>query len=191
MEFSEVLLRRRMVRRYTGQQVDPEALERIAAAAGRAPTAGRAQGVAVVVVTEPDRIARIARACGEERYVAKGFPAWLSSAAAHLVLCVEPEAYRARYAEPGKDPAALDVVPWWWVDGGAALMAVLLAAVDEGLAAGFLGGHRTSAVREILDIPAEVEILGVVTVGHAAPGDGSPSTTRKKRRTVHRQRWLA
>ena len=35
-------------------------------------------------------------------------------------------------------------MPYWWVDAGASMMLLLLAAVDEGLAAGFLGSHRMS-----------------------------------------------
>ena len=33
-------------------------------------------------------------------------------------------------------------IPYWYVDVGATMMLILLAAVDEGLAAGFLGTHR-------------------------------------------------
>lgn len=190
MEFTDVVRRRHMVRHYTGEPVDPEALDRVVDAARRAPSAGGAQGVSVVVVTDPVSIAAVAERCGEARYLERGFPPWLSSAPAHLVLCVEPEVYRARYRQPGKDPGVLDAIPWWWVDGGATLMAVLLAAVAEGLAAGFLGGHSTQGVAELLGVPAEVEVLGVVTVGHPAP-EGRAVSPGRRRRTVHRQRWLA
>jgi nitroreductase len=52
MEFTEVLARRRMVRNYTEQPIEPERLERVAAAALRAPSAGNSQAVAVVLVTD-------------------------------------------------------------------------------------------------------------------------------------------
>lgn len=190
MEFSDALRRRRMVRRHSGEPVPPATLERIADALTRAPSAGWSQGVTGVLVTERATIEAIARACGEEDYAERGFDRWLSSAAAHLVLCVEPARYRARYAEPGKDPAALEQIPWWWVDGGAALMAVLLAAADAGVGAGFLGGHRVAAVRPLLGIPDDVEVLGIVTLG--PPAEDRPSSSlRRARRTdsVRRQRW--
>lgn len=189
MEFGEVLRRRRMVRHHAPSAPDTETLERIAAAATRAPTAGNAQGVTVILVTDHGQLAAMAAACGEPAYRAKGFDPWLSSASAHLVVCVEPERYRQRYAEPDKDPDALST-PWWWVDAGAALMAVLLAAVDAGLGAGFLGGHRCGAVRPLLGIPDHVEILGVVTLGAAALDSRSASSRRPRREdTVRRERW--
>lgn len=190
MEFGEVLRRRRMVRHHLpGGAIEPGVLERITTAATRGPTAGHAQGVTVILVTEPPSLAAIAEACGESAHLERGFDPWLSSASAHLVICVEPGRYRDRYAEPDKDPAAL-AIPWWWVDGGAALMAVLLAAVDAGLAAGFLGGHRSGDVRQLLGIPEEVEILGLVTLGPAAPDRRSASSRRTRRGdAVRRERW--
>jgi len=91
---------------------------------------------------------------------------------------VEPDAYRRRYTEPDKDPAAL-ALPWWWVDGGAALALVLLAAVDEGLAAGFLGAHALPGLAAALGLPPGVEPLGVITVGHPHPVE---APTRRRRR---------
>lgn len=190
MEFAETLRRRRMVRRFTGEPIAPDSADRIARAATRAPTAGNAQGITVVSVTDRDTITEIARSCGEEAYVARGFDPWLSTAAQHLVLCAEPARYRDRYAEPDKDPAVLDAVPWWWVDAGAALMAVLLTAVDEGLAAGFHGGHGAGGVAELLGIPEEVLLVGVIAIGHPAPDRRSSSLDRPQRTdAVRPERW--
>jgi nitroreductase len=71
-------------------------------------------------------------------------------------------------------------------------MAVLLAAVDEGLGAGFLGVHSIPGLRELLGIPSEVSTIGVVTVGHPAPDRRSGSLARgnrPERQVVHRERW--
>ncbi len=108
-----------------------------------------------------------------------------------MVLCTEPERYRARYAEPDKDAAVLEAVPWWWIDAGASMMALLLAAVDEGLAAGFHGGHGVDAdLRRLLGIPDDVLLVGVVAVGHPAPDRRSASLDRPKRDdAVRRGEW--
>ena len=59
MEFAEVVKRRRMVRNYDPDKpVSRDQLERIAAAAQRAPSAGFSQGQRIVIVTDPDRRAR-------------------------------------------------------------------------------------------------------------------------------------
>jgi nitroreductase len=179
-----------MVRHYRPDPVDREAVKRIARAALRGPSAGDTQAVSVVVVTDPQTRAAIARLGDEEAWVAKGRQPWLSIAPVHLVLCVEPDAYYRHYAEQHKDPASL-TVPWWWVDAGAALGLVLLAAVDQGLAAGFLGAHALPGLAEALELPAGVVPLGVVTVGH--PAADRPLRPRRRRRpdteALHSERW--
>jgi len=178
------------VRRYLPDPIDAEALARIARAALQGPRAGQAEGISVVVVTDPQQRAALARLGGEDEWVARGRPPWLSPAPAHLVICVDPAAYRRRYAEPDKGPAAL-AVPWWWVDGGAALTLVLLAAVDEGLAAGFLGAHALPGLAEALGLPEGVLPLGVVTVGPRHPEE-APTRHRERRaeaELLHNGAW--
>lgn len=190
MDLAEALRRRRMVRHYTGAAVAADVLDRIVAAGLSAPTAGGAQGIAVVTVTAPERIAAIAAACGEAEWVSRGFDPWLSTAGAHIVLCVEPAIYRERYSRPDKDPAALEAIPWWWADAGAALMAILLGAVSEGLGAGFHGGHRSTAVRPLLGIPDDVLVFGVVTIGPPAASHRSRSHRHPRRPgRIHREAW--
>jgi FMN reductase [NAD(P)H] len=195
MEFSEVLARRRMVRNYTDDPVDRAAVERIAAAVLRAPSAGFSQGHAVVVVTDPDTRRAIAELAGEQDYVALGMDPWISRAPAHLVLCVSEAAYHRRYNEPDKLHEGREIdwpVPYWWVDAGAAMMAVLLAAVDEGLAAGFLGSHALPQLQSQLGIPDEYTPIGVVTVGHPAPDRRSGSLRRGHRpqdQMIHWDGW--
>lgn len=196
MEFKDVLARRRMVRNYQDRPVAPAALERIAEAALRAPSAGNSQAIGVVLVTDADTRKAIADIGDEASYVAQGFDPWISRAPAHIVLSVSEKIYRDRYAEPdklGPDGQEIDwPVPYWWVDAGAALMAVLLAAVDEGLAAGFLGVHAVPDLAELLDIPEHRHPIGVVTVGHPAPDRRSGSLDRPRQlrdAMIHRERW--
>ncbi len=193
MEFTQVLARRRMVRNYTGEPVERTALQRIAAAALRAPSAGNSQGIAVVVVTDAERRAAIARLAREEEYVARGFHPWISKAPAHLVIAISEKIYRDRYSEPdklGPDGKPIEwPVPYWWVDAGAAMMAVLLTAVNEGLAAGFLGVHSTPDLGMVVGLPDHFSPIGVVTVGHPAPDRRSSSLDRPKRGPDEAIRW--
>lgn len=194
MEFTDVVGRRRMVRNYTSDPVDENALERIIDAGLRAPSAGFTQGQSFVVVTEADRRSRIAELAGEPEYVAKGFDPWVSRAPVHIVVCVSESAYHDRYREPDKTDASGEEtdwpVPYWWVDAGASLMAILLAAVNEGLAAGFLGAQSFEGLAALLEIPDEVAPIGIVTIGHPAPDRTSSSLARGRRPgTVHREVW--
>ena len=185
MEYAEVLRRRHMVRNYTDRPVGADQLARIASAGTAVPSAGFAQGYRLVLVTDASTIGELAEAADEAAWVERGYEPWLSRAPAMIVLCVDPTAYRARYSQPDKaestvrDPRTGEwTIPWWWVDGGASLLAILLACVDEGLDAGFLGGHAVPGARRVLGIPDEVELVGIITVGHGAPDRRSTSLDR-------------
>jgi nitroreductase len=186
-----------MVRNYTADPVQAAALDRIVAAANRAPSAGFSQGQALVVVTERETRKAIAVLADEDAYVAEGFDPWISRAPVHVVVCVRKETYLERYREPdkgGPDGRAGREehwpVPYWWVDAGASMMLLLLAAVDEGLAAGFLGAHDMRGLEQLLGIPDDVAAIGVVTIGHPAPDRRSGSLRRGRRGdTIHRERW--
>ncbi len=173
----------------------PPAVDRIVAAGLRAPSAGYSQGQSMVVVTEPDRRRRIAELADEDEYVAAGFDPWISRAPVHIVVCVSEQVYRHRYDEPDKNPDGSDQhwpVPYWWVDAGASMMLLLLAAVDEGLAAGFIGSHAMPQLERELGLPPDVKAIGVVTVGHPATDRRSGSLDRGARPitdTVHREHW--
>ena len=201
MEFKDTVRSRRMVRRYLTTPIEADVVERILEAGRRAPSAGNARGTHFVVVTDPANRQAIARSADEEAWVDRGKPAWLSPAPVHIVVAAMPDAYLDRYAAIDKagsaavDDAGRWPVPWWWVDAGAALMALLLAAVEEGLAAGFLGGHAFDGLEDVVGLPPRAELVGLVTLGHPHPGDrptGSglegPAPTDE---VVHYERWDA
>src|ERR1051325_11755699 len=54
MEYLDVLRRRRMVRDYSNEPLDRDVVERILAAALRAPSAGFSQGWEFLALTEPE-----------------------------------------------------------------------------------------------------------------------------------------
>jgi nitroreductase len=195
VEFAEVVRRRRMVRAYDGQPIDPGVLHRILDAARRAPSAGNTQAVCFVVVREPDDRAAVAAVCGEQAAVDRGLPRWVSTAPVLVVPCLREATYHERYAEPDKrgarSPASWEV-PWWWVDAGQSLMLLLCAVVDEGLAAGLLDVTDRPALSRLLALPDDVVALGVVTIGHPAPDRRSSSTRRGRRplaEVLHDGRW--
>lgn len=196
MEFKEVVRRRRMVRNFTSDPVDPDSVARIVESARRSPSAGFAQGQYFVVLTDAATRRAVAELADEPTYVAAGFDPWISSAPVHVVVCTSEADYHHRYQEPdklGPDGTEIDwPVPFWWVDAGAALMALLLAAVDEGLAAGFFGVDRLEGLGELIDLPPEVAPIGIVTLGHPAPDRRSRSLARGWKpaaEVVHHERW--
>lgn len=184
MEFQDLIRRRRMVRHFADEPVDRSVFERIAVAAQRAPSAGFSQGQRLVVVTDPQMRQRMAVLCGEEEMSGAGFDRWISEAPALFIPCVSEALYHVRYREPDKlQPDGVEIdwpVPYWWMDVGCTVMLVLLAAVDEGLAAGFAGMDAEGYVemRRLLGIPESFSPVGVIPIGRPLPDKRSPSLKR-------------
>lgn len=196
MEFTEVVLQRRMVRHFTDEPVAPEVMDRLLELAHHAPSAGFTQGQSFVVVTDPDVKLQVAQLCGEEHYTQSGFDPFISGAPVLVVPCTSEAAYRKRYSEPDKtdDPNAEQYwpIPFWHMDIGCAVMILLLGVVDVGLSAGFAGCWDNDALRALLGIPADVTPVGVIPIGHRAPDKPSPSLKRgRKAKTeyIHHERW--
>jgi nitroreductase len=180
MEFRDVVMRRRAVRRFEEGGVGRATIDEIARLAQRTPSAGFSQGQRLVVVVDRDLRRAVARAAGEDEY--DDFGPWISECAAQFIPCVSAEIYHRRYQEADKvqdDGSEIDwPVPYWYVDVGATMMVVMLAAVDAGLASGFAGAFDPDAIRALLGIPGEFVPIGVLPVGRPLPDVRSPSLKR-------------
>lgn len=197
MQFQDVVQRRRMVRHFAPDPIERDVLERIAATAQRAPSAGFSQGQRLVIVTEPERKRRLAELAGEAFYTGQGFDPWISEAPALFVPAVSARLYVDRYNEPDKRDPSLPPgseddwdVPYWWMDIGCTVMLILLGAVDEGLGAGFAGGDF-DGIREAVGLPEHFTPVGVIPVGRPLPDKKSPSLKRGKRSLDEFAHWEA
>jgi nitroreductase len=187
VEFHELLAKRRAIRRYTGEPVPRETLERIVRATRRAPSAGYSQGQRLLVVDDPQLLRTLAEMQEDEPS-----RAWFASAGAHVLVLTREQDYHDRYNRPDKLAVTGGVevqwpVPFWHVDAGAALMLVLLAAIDEGLGAGLYGVpvEEDARWRDLLGIPDDLTIVVGVTVGapaHDPDWDRASSVFTQRRR---------
>jgi nitroreductase len=78
------------------------------------------------------------------------------------------------------------------MDIGATALLVHLAAIDEGLAAGFLGLADYAELKAFLAIPADQQPVGIITVGYPAPDRRSGSLKRGRVKAddfVHWETW--
>jgi nitroreductase len=185
----DLLRQRRTVRHYTGERVPRDVLERIAGTVRRAPSGGFSQGQRLLVVDDPSLLAKLA-----EEDELEDMEPWFATAAAHVLVLTREQDYHDRYTSPDKLEATGGTeidwpVPYWHVDAGAALMLVLLAALEEGLAAGVYGIPLDDQprVRELLHIPDELAIVAGVTLGHRAP---DPNWSKATSRATQRRRTL-
>ena len=185
----DLLKQRRMVRHYTGEPAPRDALERIAATVRRAPSGGFSQGQRLLVVDDPDLLARIAALDDDPL---EGVEPWLETAAAQVFVMTREDDYHERYQRDDKLQDGEEIewpVPFWHVDAGAAMMLVLLGAIEEGLAAAVYGIFRDDErkLRELLRIPDDLTLVAGITLGYPLPDPGWSSKTSRatqRRRTV-------
>jgi nitroreductase len=203
VEFHDLLPRRRMVRHYAAEPVPRDSVERILATVRHAPSAGYSQGQRLLVVTEERGRAEAVRCFEEGSWggAPEDLEPWLESAPVHVLVCTREDDYHERYRMADKLDEGEEIewpVPYWFVDAGAALMLILLAAIDEGLAAGVSGVPRdtASALRTAFGVPEDVEIVALVTIGVGAPDPGWSAIASRRTQprrssveSVHWERW--
>jgi nitroreductase len=201
MEFSEVVRRRRMVRRYSPEQVDRAVLDRVLGNALRAPSAGFSQGWAFLVLDQPDDVARFWRATSDDLASPDEWLSGMTTAPVVVVPLSSKAAYLERYAEADKgwtDRAEERwPVPYWHLDTAMASLLMLLTAVDEGLGACFFGvpPEHLDALREEFGVPPAYTPIGAITLGHRTDDPGVTGSAGRGRKpldeVVHRGRWHA
>ncbi len=200
-EFRDLLKRRRMVRSYLPDPIEPELIERIVGVVRRAPSGGFSQGHRLLVVTEASTRKELARLAGEEEYIGMGHEPWISTAPVHVVVGVREESYHERYRKADKLVDGEEVqwpAPYWYVDSGALFMLLQLAALDEGLGTGIYGvhGEKVPELKALLRLPDDVHFTCILTIGRTPPEtDDSALVSRLSQRRlpleelVHWERW--
>ena len=188
-----------MVRRFDQRPVPREVVDRIIDIGRRAPSAGFAQGLELLVLDAPEPIATFWELTRDPEF------GWEDETVSHgptvLILPLpDPRRYLERYAQPDKIAFGMDEeanwpVRFWEIDAAMASILILLAAVDEGLGGWFFG--ITHGERELLDrfgVPRHLRPIGIIGLGHRADDEEpSGSWMRRRRRPleeqIHRNGW--
>jgi nitroreductase len=199
MEFATVVRRRRMVRNFTAEPVDPEVVDRALAHAVRAPSAGFSQGWAFLVLDRPDDVDRFWRTATDPDAEPDAWLRGMRRAPVLIVALSCKTAYLDRYSEPDKGWTDRDEARWpapyWDIDTGMATLLILLTAVDAGIGGCFFGvpPERIDEVRDAFGIPGDHRPIGVVALGHPGPQIVRGSAASRPRRpltdVVHRGHW--
>jgi nitroreductase len=174
-----------MVRTYDeGRPIPPELVDRLVAAAVRAPSAGFSQGWGFLVLDRAEDIARFRDVVTPDTDAENWFAAQVR-APLIIVPHANKDAYLDRYARPDKGFTDR-------FDTGFASLLILLTAVDEGLGACFFGipKERIDAYHQAFDVPDEFSPIGAISIGYS---DEPPRDFSDRRRplneVVHRGRW--
>jgi nitroreductase len=173
MDFESVIKRRRMCREFLDRDVPQEKIDRILDLASRYPSAGHTEPQEFIVVRDQRVKHELARGALDQMFVAQ----------APLVIVVISDVRRSarRYGERGVRFFSI-------IDGAFVAMLILLAVVDEGLGACFVGSFYDEEVQEVLSLPQEVRPIGIIPIGYCAEG---PRKFRRRSREqiVHRDRY--
>lgn len=146
----ELIRRRRTVRRFTQEEVPEEQIAALIEAAFYAPTYLNRRPWHFLVVRDKAVQQNLGSILGVRPYV--------QEASAVIVLLGDPEISSA-----------------WQLDLSAAAQNILIAATSMGLGAAWVGNPHAPAwgitegkIREVLDIPSHIGILGLIAVGYPA-----------------------
>jgi len=199
MQYRQVVAKRRMVRSFDRRSIDSAVVDALLRDALGAPSAGNTAALEFLVLVGPEQTGSYwdLTLSGERRDDFR-WPGLLD-APVLIVPWVDPSAYVRRYQEPDKSHTGLGTrledwpVPYWFVDGGAAVMTVLHGAVDAGLGALFFGlFDHEEAVRAAFAVPVGRRAVGAVALGYPRESRESSSAGRPKPEfgdVVHRGIW--
>lgn len=173
MDITEAIFARTSVRDYQDKEISRTDILRLFKAAMAAPSARNVQPWHFMAITE--------RAVLED--LADALPNAPMLARAPLGILVAADLFEAEAGTPGKD--------YWVQDCSAAAQNILLAALDLGLGAVWLGVHpveeRVKGVKGILKLPDHIAPLCMIAAGYPARPAAGKDKFREER--VHWEKW--
>lgn len=149
MDAFTAIRNKRDTRSYSDEPVAKEVLDRVLDAARMAGSAKNNQPVRLIVVTDHDTKVGL-QASGD-------FAAWIDQAPFVVVVTVRNDA----------GPRSL-------FDVGRHSQNLMVAAFAEGLATCPVTIHHPEVARRLLGIPADIDPVMIITLGHRAPGGEAP-----------------
>ncbi len=147
MEFYEVINKRRSIRAYKKDPVEDSKLSRILNAARLAPTAANRQPFSLIVVKDEETKLKLKDAYSQE---------WFFTAPVIVCACALPD--EAWKRNDGKGYVDVDVA--------IAMDHLILAASAEGLGTCWIAAFKPEVVREVLNIPDNMEPLVLTPLGY-------------------------
>ena len=158
MDFYDVIGKRRSVRAYSTDPVEDDKLERILNAARQAPTAANRQPLHFLVIRDAALREGLLEAYSQQ---------WFAQAPVIICACARPDSAWTRV--DGKNYADVDTT--------IAMDHLILAATAEGLGTCWIGAFKPDRLREVLDLPADLEPLAMTPLGYPA---SEPAPTGRK-----------
>ena len=159
MNFLELIQKRQSVRKYSGNPVEREKIERCIEAARLAPSACNSQPWKYIIIDDPSLKEKIAK----ESYSAIApFNKFALQAPVIVAIVMEKPTMLSQFGGrvKGKD--------FYLIDIGITAEHFCLQAAEEGLGTCILGWFNEKAVQKLLNIPTKKRIGLLITLGYAA-----------------------
>jgi nitroreductase len=151
MDTQQAIRKRRSVRSFAQDPIDPGLLEELVAAARLAPSAANLQPLEYVVVTEPTMRQQVFDCLKWAAYTApRGTPDAGHRPTAYVAVCVRQE-----YLSPvGSD-----------YDLGAAVASLVILAADRGLGSCWIKNINYPKVSRLLNLPEGLKLDSIIALG--------------------------
>jgi nitroreductase len=169
MEFSELIAKRYSVRAYKPDPVEEDKLHQLLEAACLAPTAANLQPFQFIVIHTAGREAELKRIYSRDWFVQ-----------APLVICACGVPAQGWVRRDGKNYTDVDVA--------IAMDHLILAATNLGLGTCWIAAFNSTAAREVLGLPDDVEPIAFTPLGYPADQAG-PKKRKALLELVRYERW--
>jgi len=171
MNFSDLVKTRQSVRKFDGQPVSKDILDKCIEAARLTPSACNSQPWKFIMVNDPKLVKEVA-ACTYGGVVK--FNKFTDDAAAMAVVVMEPGTFTS------KAGAAFTNTDYAYMDMGMAVEHFCLQAAELGVGTCILGWSRHKEIKKVLDIPSKKKIGLLIAIGY----EKEPKLRDKIRKTT-------
>ena len=184
MELLEAIKTRRSIRSFLDRPIEDEKLQALLEAMQASPSWANMQCWRFVVVKDAEAKAKLAELSYVESFMAprgyKSNPArdGIAEAPVVIVACADPEKSGTLWDQH-----------YYMTDMGIAAQNLMLAACDLGLGTVFVGVFDEAKVRELLNIPPNIRVVGVFPVGYPAQEKKGGQKRSPLEEIVFNEKW--
>jgi nitroreductase len=152
MDLFNAIQKRRSIRKYLEKPVEFEKVSLMLEAASLAPCAGNLQHWKYVIITEKKQIKRLSEVSYDQF--------WIGTAPLIIAVCSNCEKQETHYGKRGKELFSIQSV-------AASIENMLLMATALDLGTCWVGAFDDQRVRDILEVPTNINVHALITVGYA------------------------
>ena len=165
-QFLKTIKSRRVIRDMTDQRVEQEKLEKILDAARWAPAAGNQRSNRFVVIQDSATL----------RLIRMFSPGMFQDPQAVILICIDWDVIKAnQFSET-------DMAPY--IDVGATMQTIMLAAHGIGLGSGPVTSFSKEALKVILNLPDQLTPEMLICIGYPAPQTKKQLPMKKKKKVT-------